>query len=256
MITRTMTAWLLLMGSAAAWGQAQVAQPGQVVVSGAVADEVTRNALLTRLREIYGNERVSDQLTVGGVVTPPQWSANVQRLLTPELKSVSHGELKIEGTQVTVRGETVNEVMRQEVVSQMASALPSAYTVKNALRVGAADQRLLDDTLNNRTVEFESGSAILTPEGKAVLDDMVDALQKARGKRVEIIGHTDDVGSRQANLVLSVARADAVKNYLLEAGLSAEHFVASGAGPDRPITSNASEAGRARNRRIEFRLAE
>jgi OOP family OmpA-OmpF porin len=250
--------WLLsgLCVSSLAFAEAQVTQPGQVVISGTVPDETTRVALLTRLRELYGADRVQDQLTVGGVVTPPQWFASVQRLLTADLKSISHGELKVEGTQVSVRGETGNEAVRQEVVSRMATALTSTYTVKNALRVAAAEQHVLDDALDNRTVEFESGSAILTPAGRVVLDDMVSALHKVKGKRVEVIGHTDSLGSRDANLVLSQARADSVKNYLLAAGLSAEFMSTSGVGPDRPIASNASEAGRARNRRIEFRLGQ
>lgn len=238
------------------WGQAQATQPGQVVVAGTVPDEATRLALLTRLRELYGAERVQDQLTVGGVVTPPQWSASVQRLLTSDLKQISHGELKVEGTQVSVRGETSNEATRQEVVSRMATSLTSTYTVKNALRVAAVEQHVLDDALNNRIVEFESGSAILTPRGRIVLDDMVSALRKVKGKRVEVIGHTDSVGTRDTNLVLSQARADSVKNYLLTSGLSAEFLSTSGAGPDRPIATNDSEAGRARNRRIEFRLGQ
>jgi OOP family OmpA-OmpF porin len=249
----------MLIGScatSAVFAQAQITQPGQVVVSGAVADEATRATLLTRLRELYGADRVQDQLTVGGVVTPPQWSASVQRLLTSDLKAISHGELKVEGTQVSVRGETSNEVARQEVVSRMATALTSTYTVKNSLRVAGAEQHVLDDALNNRIVEFESGSANLTASGHGVLDDMVDALRKVKGKRVEIIGHTDSSGTREANLVLSQARADSVKNYLLAAGLSAEFLNTSGAGPDRPIASNTTEDGRARNRRIEFRLGQ
>jgi OmpA-OmpF porin, OOP family len=250
--------WLLagLCIVSTASGQAQVTQPGQVVVSGAVPDETTRVALLTRLRELYGADRVQDQLTVGGVVTPPQWSASVQRLLTSDLKTISHGELKVEGTQVSVRGETSNEAARQEVVSRMATALTATYTVKNALRVAAAEQHVLDDALNNRIVEFESGSAILTSVGRTVLDDMVNALRKVKGKRVEVIGHTDSIGTREANLVLSQARADSVKNYLLAAGLSAEFLSTSGAGPDRPIAPNVTDEGRARNRRIEFRLGQ
>lgn len=245
---------LALLMASPCWSQAQLAQPGQVVIAGAVPDEATRVALVAKLKEVYGSERVSDQLTVGGVVMPSQWSASMQRLISSDLKSISRGEIRVEGTQVTVRGETVNEVVRQDVVSNMATVLPATYTVKNALRVASADQHVLDATLNNRIVEFESGSAVLTATGQAVLDDMAAALQRLQGRRVEVIGHTDSLGERDANLVLSQARADTVRNYFLRAGIAAEAITTSAAGPDRPVASNGTEQGRARNRRIEFRL--
>jgi len=231
------------------------AQPGQVVISGTVADETTRVALLNRLRDLYGASAVVDQITVGGVVVPPQWSENVQKLLDAPLKQISRGELRIDGTQVTVKGEVANEAVRQKLVSEMATVLTSSYTVRNALRVAPSEQTFLDTTLGNRIIEFESSSAILTPAGKTVLDDMALALKKLTGKRVEIIGHTDSSGSRSSNLVLSQARADAVKNYLITKGISAEYLTTFGSGPDRPIADNSTPEGRARNRRIEFRLS-
>jgi OmpA-OmpF porin, OOP family len=79
--------------------------------------------------------RVVDQIAVGGVVTPPQWLSSVQRLLTSDLKHISRGELRIDGAQVTVKGQTENELLRQQDISQMATLLSLAYTVKNGLRV-------------------------------------------------------------------------------------------------------------------------
>lgn len=230
------------------------AQPGQVVASGTVPDEATRVLVLERLRELYGASNVVDQISVGGVVTPPQWSANLQKILHPGLKQVTRGELRVEGTQLSLKGDIANEAAKQTLVSNLANALNSTYTIKNGLRVVASEQTILDDTLANRIVEFEMGSATLTLAGRAVLDDVAATLKKMPGKRVEIIGHTDDRGARASNLVLSQARADAVKNYLLTKGLDAEYLSTSGAGPDRPLADNRSENGRARNRRIEFRV--
>jgi len=246
----------IFLGCYAALNQAQgLAQPGQVVIAGTVSDEATRITLLNRLRDLYGANAVVDQMTVGGVVVPPQWTASVQKLLEIPLKQISRGELRVEGTQVTVKGDVANEAVRQKLVSDMATALTSSYTVKNALRVAQSEQSILDKTLGDRIIEFESGSAILTPTGKAVLDDMALAMKKLGGKRVEIIGHTDSSGARASNLVLSQARADAVKNYLITKGISAEQLASFGIGSDRPIADNSTIEGRARNRRIEFRLS-
>ncbi|MGW8391041.1 OmpA family protein [Pseudoduganella sp. HUAS MS19] len=234
--------------------QAQV--PGQVVASGTVADEASKTALLAKLREVYGADKVLDQITIGQVTTPANWNDYVQKLITPDLKQVSRGQLKIDGTTVSVRGEVANEAQRQRIASDFATRLNPTYTVTNGLRVSAADQGVLDRTLANRIVEFESGQAVLTPTGKVILDEMGAAMLKLKGQKVEIIGHTDNVGLRTSNQNLSQARAEAVRNYLAGKGIPAETLVASGSGPDRPIASNDTVEGRARNRRIEFRMAQ
>ena len=216
-------------------------------------DEATKSAVLTRLRDTYGAANVVDQIEVGDVATPPNWGANVQKLIGPQLKQISKGQLKIDGTQVDVKGEVHNEAQRQQLASDMADALNPTYTIKNGLRVSASEQGLLDQTLANRTIEFETGSATLTPQGRAILDQMASVLVKMTTKTVEIIGHTDNAGNRQSNIALSQARADAVKGYLVAKGITPTQLTTTGVGPDQPIAPNDTNDGRARNRRIEFR---
>jgi OOP family OmpA-OmpF porin len=115
---------------------------------------------------------------------------------------------------------------------------------------------MLDAALANRIIEFESGQATLTDAGKAVLDQMTVALLKLKDKRVEVIGHTDNAGSRAGNLSLSQARAEAVKTYVVGRGVSADMVAVSGEGPDRPVADNRTAEGRARNRRIEFKVVQ
>lgn len=232
------------------------AAPGQVVAGGKVADEATKAAVLQRLRDTYGAANVVDQIEVGNVATPPNWSANVQKLIGPQLKQISKGQLKIDGTQIDVKGEVHNEAQRQQLASDMANALNPTYTIKNGLRVSASEQGLLDQTLANRTIEFETGSATLTPQGRTILDQMAGALAKMPNRTVEIIGHTDNSGNRASNIALSQSRADAVKGYLVTKGIASQQLTTTGVGPDQPIASNDSADGRARNRRIEFRAGQ
>ncbi|MGF6241596.1 OOP family OmpA-OmpF porin [Paraburkholderia sp. GAS38] len=229
------------------------ATPGQVVVGGKVPDEATKAAVLQRLRDTYGAGNVVDQIEVGDVATPPNWATNVQKLIGPQLKQISKGQLKIDGTEVDVKGEVNNEAQRQQLASDMANALNPTYTIKNGLRVSASQQGLLDQTLANRTIEFETGSATLTPQGKAILDQMAAVLAKMTNNTVAIIGHTDNSGNRTSNIALSQARADAVKGYLVSRGIPSQQLSTTGVGPDQPIASNDTNDGRARNRRIEFR---
>ncbi|HEU4620631.1 MAG TPA: OmpA family protein [Burkholderiaceae bacterium] len=234
----------------------QSPRPGQVVASGTVPDEATKAAVLAKLRDVYGADRVVDQIAIGAVTAPANWSDYVQRLIAPNLKQVSRGQLEIDGNIVAIKGEVSNEATRQQIASDISTQLTQAYTVRNGLRVGASEQSVLDRVLANRIVEFESGSSTLTANGRGVLDEMAKAMLKLGQKKFEVIGHTDNIGARATNLSLSQARADAVVAYLAEKGVAAALMSASGAGADRPIADNATAEGRARNRRIEFRVVQ
>ncbi|THC42581.1 OmpA family protein [Massilia sp. Mn16-1_5] len=232
------------------------AASGPIVVAGTVADEASKAALLGRLRAVYGAERVVDQLAVGTVSTPANWNEYVGRLIGPNLKMISRGQLKVDGNTVSLRGDVANEGQRQQIAGDIAASLNPTYTVNNGLRVAASEQSVLDAALANRIIEFESGKAALTPSGMAILDQMSEALRKLNGIKVEVIGHTDNAGSRAGNLSLSQARAEAVKTYVAARGIQADSISVSGEGPDRPVADNRTPDGRARNRRIEFKVAQ
>lgn len=242
---------------AAAWlvaGAAFATPNAPIVVTGTVPDEASKAGLLARLRAVYGPELVVDQLSVGTVSTPASWNEYVQRLIGPNLKLISHGQLKIDGNNVSLRGEVADEAQRQQIAGDIATSLNPTYTVNNGLRVAASDQGVLDAALANRIIEFESGKAALTDSGKAILDQMSVALQALKGVKVEVIGHTDNAGSRAGNISLSYARAEAVKAYVASRGIRPDSISVSGEGPDRPVADNRTPEGRARNRRIEFKV--
>jgi OOP family OmpA-OmpF porin len=225
-----------------------------ILVTGTVADEASKAGLLARLREIYGAERVVDQISIGTVATPANWNEHVQRLIGPNLKLISRGQLKVDGSNVSLRGDVASEAQRQQIANDIAASLNPTYVVNNGLRVAASEQGVLDAALANRIIEFESGKATLTDSGRGILDQMAVALQRLRGMRVEVIGHTDNAGSRAGNLSLSQARAEAVKNYVASRGINPDLISVSGEGPDRPVADNRTAEGRARNRRIEFKV--
>jgi OOP family OmpA-OmpF porin len=230
--------------------------PGRVIVSGAVPDESTKAAVLAKLQAVYGPGKIVDQVTVGGVIAPPNWSAHVPRLINRDLATISKGQLVVEGTNVSLRGEVRNEAARQTIASGFAGALTPDYVIQNGLRVSNAGQSVLDQTLANRVVEFERSSALLTDSGKTILDEMTAAMGKVSMTKVEVIGHTDDRGKPERNADLSRERAESVKTYLVAKGISPTLIVASGMGADQPIVPNTTSEGRKRNRRIEFRVTQ
>ena len=237
---------------AAGAGAVSTAGDKPVVVAGTVPDEATRAAVLTRLRALYGAERVVDRIEVDAVVAPPNWQAHVVNLLGDDLRQVSGGQLDINGNVVRLQGEIGNEAQRQQLASRLSTSLNRTWTVHNGLRVGGSKQAVLDQALANRTIEFQSGSANLTTQGIAVLEQMAAAMRQIGSARVRVSGHTDNVGARAANVALSQSRAEAVRRYLESAGIDAGRMSVQGLGPDRPVADNSSADGRARNRRIEF----
>ena len=101
---------------------------------------------------------------------------------------------------------------------------------------------------------FEFGSDKIKKNSAKTLDRAVAVLTEFKSIKIEISGHTDDVGSREANLDLSQRRADAVKRYLVEKGVEEARIKTIGFGPDKPIDPAKTAKARAKNRRIEFRV--
>ncbi len=103
-------------------------------------------------------------------------------------------------------------------------------------------------------ITFKTNSANLTKKSYDVLDRAVQVLSDYPDTRIEISGHTDNVGKDEYNKELSQKRADAVKEYFVNKGIRTERLTAIGYGPERPIADNKTKAGKAKNRRTEFKL--
>jgi outer membrane protein OmpA-like peptidoglycan-associated protein len=100
---------------------------------------------------------------------------------------------------------------------------------------------------------FKNGSAELLPESRKTLEGLYLTLVEHHDTKIEIAGHTTTIGSREYNMTLSKNRAQAVVDYLVVKGISADRLTAVGYGPDRPIADNTTEVGRQKNRRVEIR---
>lgn len=99
---------------------------------------------------------------------------------------------------------------------------------------------------------FDSGKATLRPQARETLSRIAGILLVVPEYRISIEGHTDNVGRPQANLKLSLQRAEAVRDYLVAAHVSPALIVTRGFGETRPVASNATAAGRQQNRRVEI----
>lgn len=114
---------------------------------------------------------------------------------------------------------------------------------------------LVEQTVTLRSINFQTSSALLLPTSRIALDEVARALKNQSNLKVEISGHTDDVGNDGFNLTLSQQRAEAVRQYLIGKGVPAERMVAVGMGETQPVAGNDSEEGRVANRRVEFKVS-
>jgi lipid-binding SYLF domain-containing protein len=105
-------------------------------------------------------------------------------------------------------------------------------------------------TLSN--VHFETGRADLTPDSEPALNDAVNALKEHADWRIRVEGFTDNQGSKEANEKLSSERAEAVANWLADHGVDRGRLSSKGYGDHRPVASNSTPEGRAKNRRVEL----
>jgi len=102
---------------------------------------------------------------------------------------------------------------------------------------------------------FDSGRAQLKDGSTRVMVNALEMIRSHPGRRILVAGHTDNVGNPQGNLKLSAARAEAVRDWLVDAsGMAPTQFAIQGYGDTRPVADNDTEAGRAQNRRVEITL--
>jgi outer membrane protein OmpA-like peptidoglycan-associated protein len=153
------------------------------------------------------------------------------------------------------------ESVKQGVASLKQMTLPSGKVLN--VREGSFYYNLADflanptDTAAPRSfvfenLNFEFGSAKLTPESVPTLNDLVDILKAYPSVHVKLEGYTDNVGDAADNKKLSLARAEATKEIMVASGIGAQRITTTGYGDERPIASNDSEEGKAKNRRLEL----
>ena len=153
------------------------------------------------------------------------------------------------------------ESVKQGLASLKQMTLPSGKVLN--VREGSFYYNLADflanptDTAAPRSfvfenLNFEFGSAKLTPESVPTLNDLVDILKAYPSVHVKLEGYTDNVGDAADNKKLSLARAEATKEIMVASGIGAQRITTTGYGDERPIASNDSEEGKAKNRRLEL----
>lgn len=116
------------------------------------------------------------------------------------------------------------------------------------------EQAVIDKVFSG--LKFNPSSAVIQPASYGVLNDLVTFLLKNPNYKIIVEGHTDNSGDEQKNLKLSQDRAEAVKKYMSSKSIEADRITALGYGSSKPVEDNATAAGRAKNRRVEFNVVQ
>ncbi len=144
-----------------------------------------------------------------------------------------------------VAGGVIGNKMDKQA-REIKTALPGAEVE----RVGEGIRLVLGEN----SVNFDFNKATLTPLAKQNLDKLVPVFKDYADTDITIFGYTDSKGADDYNLSLSQQRATSVKNYLAQKGLVSSRFVIKGMGETEPIADNETDAGRSKNRRVEFAI--
>ncbi len=234
---------------------------GKVDVSGTLATAAEKFQLLDALKSTFGTDKLNARIDVDKSVKTASWLDSLKAML-PSLKADGL-KFAFNGDAVKLDTRALPEAERFAVSSLFQKQLPS-MKVEGLLDEGLeaikdlkAGYSATDLTaaLNKTAVHFNSGSATLTRSSDEVIKRAAEAIQAAPDLTVvEVGGHTDNQGDATRNQALSEQRAQAVKAALVAAGAPAERLQARGFGSNRPIGDNATEAGRAANRRIAYEV--
>ncbi len=228
------------------------ATTGFVRYSGSVPNEDSRRMLISRTRELFPGRRVEDEMLVREDA-PDNW-LDAMLNLQQRFATYESAEAVISDNRLNVVGEVAPG--RQGERQLLASRLPDNFISEISLAVARGEsietcQRRLDDLMQSK-INFEVASEVISPRSYPLLDQLAQRIRECGGLRIEVAGHTDSEGLAMKNLELSQRRAESVTEYLVGQGLDPDQLVPWGYGESRPIEDNATESGRAANRRIEF----
>lgn len=240
---------------------------GQVVLGGQLSGGPARRIVEAHAAARFGQGAIRSELVAGAQAVPQGWEVAAMVALDA-LAGVSEGTAEVTQGNLLLAARVTDPVEAGKLHRILEGEIPEGYQVHTRLTVDLPAQVaaapvsaarcavLLNAQVAEIPVEFDPGSAVIEGASRKALDALAEILRRCGEGRVEIGGHTDSQGSEELNQRLSQARAEAVLDAMLARDVRLDRMSARGYGEAVPLAPNATEEGRARNRRIEFTAAE
>jgi len=211
------------------------------------------------LREFFPDLTPDVSLTIRPGA-PPGWSLLTDRVLR-SLAAAETGSADIDRSVITIRVVTRDRLRTSDALEKIESAiLPGMEFDTDIVEVSPAESfadlcRLrFDEATAGRTIDFPGSGAGLSPGAEPLLDALIEIAVDCPQATIRVTGHTDASGNEEANIALSLERAQAVVAYMRERGLPANRLEAIGAGSSQPLLAPTDPRARRINRRVEFEL--
>ena len=231
-------------------------------ISGMLSSDAEKSKLLAGLKAAFGDGNVVGDVTVDAKTAPAGWLDTLVALL-PQFKAKGL-KFDFDGNKLHFDTSAMSDADRVALMTALngafdgveVSGLDAGSDALSALKEGftAADLVKALDLMN---IRFKTGSADISPASLDLVKKAAEYMKKApAGTKIEVAGHTDNVGNAASNLKLSDARANAVMAKLAENGVDAGMLTAKGYGDTKPVADNATDEGRAKNRRIEYTVVQ
>lgn len=236
-----------------------VAVDGSVEATGFVPDAAARDRIGALLAADFHEVKNRLEPAPGA----PNGFVEAIAAAIPTLARFGRFDFALAGGEATLQGAAPTEALARRIAEALRKLLPQGLTLAAPTLVAlppppqetaSACEADLARVQSGGKILFDTGRATLRDEGVRILDALVAASLKCVAAHVTVEGHTDGEGDEAANQSLSEARARAVVDYLVAAGIASDRLTAVGWGETRPIADNATEAGRQENRRIEFKV--
>lgn len=242
----------------------EVSQDGKnVTLSGTVADAATKAGIVDAFKQAYGTgATVVDKLTVAAGGT--QLDAASLAGLGGALKGISGITFDVANNTATISGVAADAAAKKAAVDSIAKAFPGAKVDGTGIVVGDPNKApatcaVTDEYVKVVTaatkIQFATGGSVLTADSSAALTKIADAVKKCPAIKLTVAGNTDNTGNENYNQTLSLRRAESVKAALVQQGVPAAGITTVGNGSAKPIASNDTADGRAKNRRVDITAA-
>jgi OOP family OmpA-OmpF porin len=235
--------------------------PDGLVLDGVVPSKEVAAGLVKAAVLKFGTLKLEDRQRVAAGA--PDGFETAAQVALQALSRLDDSSVVLSDDSVSVTGQALSAAAVADLGRDLEADLPPAFAAQQTVSLkplpadaltGTSCQELLSRLLAANSILFDIGEARIQHHSFGLLDRIAFAARQCGGTRLEISGHTDADGDDAANQLLSEQRAEAVKAYMIAAGVGPERVVAIGHGESRPVADNDTDEGKAANRRIELRV--